>query len=293
MCGANRAHGQRGYCGATDELIVARAALHHWEEPPISGNRGSGTVFFSHCPLRCVYCQNAEIAAGQAGETISPQRLAAIFNELQALGAHNINLVTPTHYASQILWAVDVAREAGLNIPVVYNTSGYERAEAIRSLRGRVDVYLTDFKYYSASPAGAYSNAPDYCEYAMRALSEMVEQTGAPCYTEGEDGISLLRRGVVVRHMLLPGMLEDSKAIARYVVERYGSDVKLSLMNQYTPLRRFPEHPELNERVCNDDYEELLDYVDSLGDVDYFWQEGEASLESFIPAFDGTGVREE
>lgn len=290
-CGADRAAGERGICGAGVELVVARAALHFWEEPPISGAAGSGTVFFSHCPLRCVYCQNHEIAAGRAGKVVSADRLAEIFLELECQGALNINLVTPTHYVPQIKHALDKARAAGLGLPVVYNTSGYETVEAIRSLGGYVDVYLTDFKYWSVEPARAYSHAPDYREVAIAALDEMVSQVGSPAYhgIAGEDG-PLLASGVVVRHMMLPGLLDDSKAIVGFLADRYGNAIALSLMNQYTPLRAFPDHPELNERVSADDYEALLDFADGLGIEDYFWQEGDAVGESFIPSFDGSGV---
>ncbi len=290
-CGANRAAGERGACGAGAELAVARAALHFWEEPPISGNAGSGTVFFSHCPLRCIYCQNHEIAVGRAGRAITADRLAEIFLELQSAGALNVNLVTPTHYLPQIKHAIDAARSVGLSLPIVYNTSGYETPGAIRSLAGYVDVYLTDFKYWSDDPARAYSHASDYREAACSALDEVVSQIGGLAYGEiaGEDG-PVLSRGVVVRHMMLPGLLDDSKAIVAHLAERYGDSIALSLMNQYTPLRAFPEHPALNERVPAEDYEALLDFADGLGIEDYFWQEGDAVGESFIPAFDGSGV---
>lgn len=278
-------------CGAGADLVVARSALHFWEEPPISGTAGSGTVFFSHCPLRCVYCQNHEIAAGAAGKAISVERLSELFSELEAQGALNVNLVTPTHYLPQIKWAIDAARARGLEVPIVYNTSGYESPEAIRSLAGYVDVYLTDFKYWSREPARAYSHAADYRAVATAALDEMVAQTG-PCTYRAVWGEAepVLARGTVVRHMLLPGLLDDSKAIVSFLAERYGSAIALSLMNQYTPLRTFFEHPELNERVRSEEYESLLDFADALGIEDYFWQEGGAAAESFIPAFDGSGV---
>ena len=290
-CGAARADGERGACGAGADLVVARAALHFWEEPPISGSAGSGTVFFSYCPLRCLYCQNHEIAEGAAGNAISVERLSEIFLELEAQGALNVNLVTPTHYLPQIKWAIDAARTRGLEVPIVYNTSGYETAEAIRSLAGYVDVYLTDFKYWSREPARAYSRAADYRTVAIAALDEMVAQTGPCSYrtVAGEAG-PVLARGTVVRHMMLPGLLDDSKAIIACVAQRYGSAVALSIMNQYTPLREFSEHSELNERVSLEEYDSLLDFADELGIEDYFWQEGGAAAESFIPAFDGSGV---
>ncbi len=301
-CGANRAAGKRGTCGADDSLVVARAALHFWEEPPISGARGSGTVFFAHCPLKCCYCQNAVIAAGEAGRAVSVERLAEICLELQAQGALNVNFVTPTHYAPQARAAVGIARERGLVLPVVWNTSGYETVAAVRANADAVDAYLTDFKYADAALAARYSHAPDYPDVALAALDEMVRSTGPVAFDEVDDEPRLVR-GTVVRHLMLPDALEDSKRVVRLVHERYGADVRLSLMNQYTPvladaaalgdkraraaLRRCPE---LARRVPDGDYERLLDYADELGVEDYFWQEGGAAEESFIPPFDLTGV---
>ncbi len=302
-CGANRRGGQRGACGADGTLVVARAALHFWEEPPISGEAGSGTVFFANCPLHCVYCQNAVIAAGQAGVPATVDRVAQMCVELREQGALNINFVTPTHYAPQAREAVRRAREMGMDLPIVWNTSGYETAEAVRANTGTVDVYLTDFKYASRDLAMRYSKAPDYPEVALAALDEMVAQVGEPRYDE-VGGEPRMVRGVVVRHLMLPGALEDSKRVVRLLHERFGSAVRLSLMNQYTPvladaaeagdawaahvLKRFPE---LAQRVPDSEYEELLDYADDLGVQDYFWQEGGAAEESFIPPFDLTGVQ--
>lgn len=301
-CGADRRAGQRGACGADDALVVARAALHFWEEPPISGEAGSGTVFFSGCPLRCAYCQNEPIAAGRAGAAVSVDRLARICLELQAQGALNINFVTPTHYAPQAREAVRRARGDGLELPIVWNASGYETVEAVRANAGTVDVYLTDFKYASAGLAARYSKAPDYPEVALAALDEMAAQVGEPRYDE-VGGMPRMTRGVVVRHLMLPGALNDSKRAVRLLHERYGGSVRLSLMNQYTPVladaaragdmraaRILESCPELARRVSDDDYERLLDYADELGVQDYFWQEGGAAEESFIPPFDLTGV---
>ncbi|WP_239443054.1 radical SAM protein [Gordonibacter sp. An230] len=289
-------------CGAGRELVVARAALHFWEEPPISGKRGSGAVFFAHCPLRCVYCQNAPIAVGEAGAEVGVERLSEMLLELAAQGALNVNLVTPTHYAVEVRAAVAAARAGGLALPVVWNTSGYETVEAVRANAGTVDVYLSDFKYADNALAVCYSHASDYPEVALRALEAMVDEVGSPSFDE-VDGMSRLVRGVVVRHLMLPGALEDSKRVVRLVHERFGDEVLLSLMNQYTPvladaaaagdgraaaaLRRSPE---LALRVPDEDYERLLDYADALGVEDYFWQEGGAAEESFIPPFDLTGV---
>lgn len=289
-------------CGADRRLVVARAALHFWEEPPISGERGSGTIFFAHCPLQCIYCQNAVIATGEAGVEVSVERLAEMCLELEAQGALNVNFVTPTHYAPEARAAVMRAREQGLALPIVWNTSGYETVEAVRENAGVVDVYLTDFKYADPILAARYSHAPDYPEVARAALDAMVEQVGAPEFDE-VDGALRLKRGVVVRHLMLPGALEDSMRIVRLVHERFGDSVVLSLMNQYTPvlvdaasagderalaaLRRFPE---LAHQVSDEDYERLLDFADELGVEEYFWQEGGAAEESFIPPFDLTGV---
>ena len=301
-CGADRAAGERGVCGADDALVVARAALHFWEEPPISGSRGSGTVFFAHCPLRCCYCQNAVIAAGQAGRAVDVGRLAEMLLELAAQGALNVNFVTPTHYAPQARAAVAQARGRGLALPVVWNTSGYETVAAVQASAGTVDAYLADFKYADPSLAARYSKAPDYPDVALAALDEMARQTGAPEFDE-VDGDPRLVRGTVVRHLMLPGALEDSKRVVRLVHERFGDDVLLSLMNQYTPVladaaaagderaaAALRGCPELALRVPDEDYERLLDYADALGGEEYFWQEGGAAEESFIPPFDLTGV---
>lgn len=292
LCGARRSEGQRGVCGATDEVIVARAALHFWEEPPLSGASGSGAVFFTHCPLRCVYCQNADLAAGRAGKAVSTRRLAEICLDLQGQGALNINFVTPTHYAAAIAQAVEEARSLGLALPVVWNTSGYERVDIVRELEGIVDVWLADFKYVDPDVAQKYSNAPDYPETALAAIGAMVEQAGEPEFDE-VDGQVRMTRGVIVRHLVLPGSLGQSKRALERLWTRFGSSVLYSVMNQYTPvmpegeLERFPE---LGCRVPDAEYEELLDFADRLGIEDYFWQEGPAALESFIPAWDGTGV---
>lgn len=301
-CGADRAAGERGVCGAGDRLMVARAALHFWEEPPISGEDGSGTVFFAGCPLRCVYCQNADIALGEHAREITVGRLSAIMGELQNAGALNINCVTPTHYAPQIREAVALAREAGMGLPVLWNTSGYETVEAVRVNRGFVDAYLTDFKYADPALARRYSHAPDYPEVALAALEAMVEEAGEPRYDEYR-GQERLVGGAVVRHLMLPGALENSKAVVRLLHECFGGAVRLSLMNQYTPVlscaaeegseraaTALAAAPELARTVPDAEYEELLDYADALGVQDYFWQEGGAAKESFIPAFDFTGV---
>lgn len=301
-CGANRAAGERGACGAAADVVVARAALHFWEEPPLSGEDGSGTVFFSYCPLGCSYCQNGVIARGETGVPVSVERLAGLFSALEAQGALNVNLVTATHYAPQARAAVAVARQQGMALPVVWNTSGYETVEAVRANRGTVDVYLADLKYADAALGARYSHAPDYPEVALAALDAMVDEVGEPVFDEYHEQERLVS-GVIVRHLMLPGCREDSKAVVRLVHERYGGAVRLSLMSQYTPVlateaaagdgraRRVLECcPELGRTVSPEDYEALLDYADALGVEDYYWQEGLAAEESFIPAFDLTGI---
>ena len=286
-CRADRENGRRGFCGvAGNNIKCARAALHLWEEPCISGNTGSGAVFFSGCPLRCVYCQNRDIAGADRGLEITEARLAEIFLELAQQGAANINLVTPTHYTREILRAVIRAREQGLTLPMVYNCSGYEKVSTLKMLEGIVDIYLTDFKYMDTEAAKAYSRAPDYPEVAKAALAEMVRQTGAAVFDEE----GMMKRGVIVRHLLLPNHLKNAKGVVKYVYETYGDWVYLSLMNQYTPLPGMEAYPELNRRVTKREYDRLLDYALSLGVENAFIQEGETAKESFIPAFDCRGV---
>ncbi len=284
-CGALRSAGQRGVCGVAGEIRVARAALHLWEEPCICTRAGSGAIFFCGCPLHCVYCQNADISSGDVGQVVGIEDVATAMLDLQSQDACNINLVTPTQYADSLVEAVAIARARGLEIPVVWNTGGYERVETIASLSRTVDVYLTDFKYADSATAARYSNASDYPRVARAALEAMVNQTGVPVY----EGDSLVR-GVIVRHLLLPGLLEESKSVVRFVWEAYGSDVVLSLMNQYTPVGLHPGMPELDELVSNENYERLLDFADELGIPEYCWQQGGAVGESFIPAWDGTGI---
>lgn len=280
-CGVDRSQGKLGYCGVSGEVRVARASLHMWEEPPISGTKGSGTVFFTGCALRCVYCQNRKIALADLGKVISVSRLAEIFLELQERQAHNINLVTPSHYVPQIVEALKSAKKSGLKIPVVYNTGSYEKVETLKLLEGLVDIYLPDCKYYSKELAARYSNAPDYFEVATKAICEMVRQVGVPVF-EGD----LLKRGVVVRHMILPGNTKDSKAILRYLRETYGDDIYISIMNQYTPLEAMKDYPEINRRVTAREYEKVIDYALSIGVENAFVQEGETAKESFIPDFE-------
>lgn len=288
-CGVNRDAGERGFCGCTSKIRVARAALHFWEEPCISGKAGSGAVFFTGCNLRCIYCQNEALASGRAGTEVTIPRLAEIFLSLQNQGAANINLVTPDHMTPGIVQAVSLAREKGLQLPIVYNCSGYEKKELIESLKGTVDIFLTDFKYMDSALSMRFSAAPDYPETAKNALEAMVLLAGEPVF----DDEGMMKRGVIVRHLLLPGHKNNAKAVLSYVAETYGERVILSLMNQYTPFERMKEYGdcrELQRKVTKREYETVVDYLLSLGISNAFIQEGETAKESFIPLFDGEGV---
>ena len=277
---------QKGYCGQTDKIKVARASLHNWEEPCISGDRGSGTVFFSGCGLRCVFCQNFDIANGDAGKEITVERLAEIFCELKEKGAHNINLVTGDHFVPEIIKALEIAKANGMDIPIVFNTSSYINKETLKKLENYVDIYLADFKYFDNETAKKYSNAENYLQVAKTAIEEMVSQKGIPVYDD--DGI--MTKGVIVRHLLMPGYLQESKAIIRYVYEEYGERVVLSIMNQYTPLKQVEKYPEINRNVLDEEYESLINYAISIGVKEAYIQEGETAEESFIPPFDLEGV---
>ena len=285
-CNVNRIKGEKGFCGVAGIGIKgARAALHMWEEPCISGENGSGTVFFSGCPLRCVYCQNYQIANGSIGSTISKERLAEIFLELQQKNAENINLVTPTHYTPEIIWAVKEARKSGLVLPIVYNCSGYEKVETLKMLDGIVDIYLTDFKYMDKSAAKRYSRAENYPDIAKAALEEMMRQCGEVIFDERD----MMKKGVIVRHLLLPEQMQNAKDVVQYVYETYGDRVFLSLMNQYTPLPQVEAFPEINRCVTEEEYDELVDFAIEIGVENGFIQEGETAKESFIPAFNEEG----
>ncbi|MDE7246748.1 MAG: radical SAM protein, partial [Lachnospiraceae bacterium] len=248
-CHVNRNAGEIGYCGQTAALTAARAALHFWEEPCLSGTNGSGAVFFSGCNLRCVYCQNHEIAQGLSGREIKVSRLSDIFLELQEKGAHNINLVTPTHFVPQIITALEEAKKQGLSVPIVYNTSAYEKIDTLKKLEGLIDIYLPDLKYQNADLSGRYSHATDYFETASRAIAEMVRQAGAPVFTDDAD--SLMKKGVIVRHLLLPGCEKDARRILRYLHETYKNDICVSIMNQYTPLPHVSGIPSLNRCISD------------------------------------------
>ena len=292
-CHADRTEGQQGRCHVDAQIRVARAALHMWEEPCLSGRSGSGAVFFSGCALGCIFCQNREIASGKAGLVISEARLAEIFLELQEKGANNINLVTAGHYVPQVVRALECAKSQGLRIPIVYNSSGYEKAESLRQLEGLIDIYLPDLKYLTPELAAAYSHAPDYPQYAMEAIAEMVrQQPQAEFMPEDRTEASpIMRRGVIVRHLLLPGHVREAKKVVGYLHETYGDQIYISMMNQYTPMSEKFADPNLNRRVTKREYERLLDYAAEIGVENGFYQEGATADESFIPEFDYEGVR--
>lgn len=279
-CRVDRKGGQTGYCGMTTQIKIARAALHMWEEPCISGTKGSGTVFFTGCPLCCVFCQNHRIALGKMGRSISRQELTEIFLDLQKQGAININLVTPTHYVPQIREALIEAKIQGLSIPVVYNTGSYETVETLRQLEGLIDIYLPDFKYFNHEIAARYSNAPDYPQTAKKAIEEMVRQAGKPAFEQG-----IMRKGVMVRHMVLPGCTRDSKKVIEYLLNTYGERIYISIMNQYTPMQGQENYPELQRKITKREYEKVVNYAISIGLEQGFIQEGDTAKESFIPEF--------
>ncbi len=284
-CKVNRANGQTGFCGMPDTVQVARASLHMWEEPCISGSNGSGTVFFTGCNLKCVFCQNHSIAVGQKGKEISVSKLCELFFMLQEKGAHNINLVTPSHYIPSIAKALTQAKKDGLRIPILYNTSGYDSVSSLAMLDGLIDIYLPDFKYVSSSLSSRYSHAADYFQVASKSIAEMYRQVGPPVFQE-----DMLQKGMVVRHLLLPGCTEDSKEVIRYLYKTYGDNIFISIMNQYTPLPHVAAYPEINRKITSDEYDEVVNFAIDIGVENGFIQEGDTADESFIPEFDFTGL---
>lgn len=284
-CRVDRTSNQSGFCGMGDLIQVARASLHMWEEPCISGTSGSGTIFFTGCNLKCVFCQNHSIAIGQKGKEVSPSRLADLFLMLQDKGAHNINLVTPSHYIPGIAQALTLAKEKNMTLPVVYNTSGYDSVQSLTMLDGLVDVYLPDFKYVSSTLSQRYSHAPDYFEVASKSLAEMYRQVSDPVFED-----DLIKKGIIVRHLVLPGCTADSKEVIRYLYETYGDRIFISIMNQYTPLPHVASYPELNRKITDAEYDEVVDFAIDLGVEQGFIQEGDTASESFIPEFDFTGL---
>ena len=298
-CGVSRKEGRTGFCGSTSEIRIARAALHMWEEPCISGLEGSGTVFFTGCSLRCVYCQNNRIsgstpASGREipiGKAVSVNELSEIFLNLQAQGANNINLVTPDHFMPDIDTALDISKEKGLTLPVVCNCSGYESVESLGKYYKNVDIFLTDFKYMDSSLADRLSKAYDYPEVAKKALDVMFSLVGTPVFSDkasGTDSINIMKKGVIVRHLVLPGHKKNSKDVIKYIAEKYGDSVYLSIMNQYTPpayLLEMPEFKDIARKVTKREYTEVVDFALSLGIENAFIQDGETASESFIPDF--------
>lgn len=286
QCHVNRISGKKGYCGMDTRIRAARASLHMWEEPCISGKKGSGAVFFSGCGLRCCFCQNRDIAIGNRGKAVSVERLADIFLELEQKGAANLNLVTGAHYVPQIIQALELAWKKGCKLPVVYNSSGYEKVETLKLLEGYVDVYLPDMKYMDAKLAADFSHAPDYPEVVENAIREMVRQTGACVF--GEDGY--IRKGTIVRHLILPGHTKNSIAVLQYLHETYGDKIMISMMNQFTPVWKQEKFLELNRKVTKREYEKVLNVALELGIENGYFQEGKTAKESFIPAFDEEGI---
>ena len=282
-CGIDRTKA-RGYCKMTSNVYIARASLHHWEEPPISGERGSGTIFFSGGSLSCIFCQNQEISRGRTGKTVNTERLSEIMLDLQHQGAHNINLVTPTHYIPSICESISLAKNIGLTIPIVYNTGSYDSVDALRLLDGLVDVYLPDLKYYTNKTADLLSKAPDYPQAARAAIAEMFRQVGDPRFDEQ----GIMTRGLVARILLLPGHVAEAKLSLKYLYDTYGDSIYISLMNQYTPMQGMSAP--LDRPVTREEYYQLLDYADKIGLKNGFIQEFGTAKESFIPPFDNTGV---
>jgi len=289
-CGADRASAP-GFCGAGMRARIALVSLHPWEEPCLTGTqgKGAGTVFFSHCNLKCCYCQNAEISHGGKGIEVTDERLAEIFLEQQARGAATLDLVTPTHYVPQILHALELARERGFHLPVVYNSSGYEKVELVRALSGFVDIYLPDLKYADDASAIAYSRAPKYFETASKALLEMFRQTGPAVFdVEGQ-----MRRGLLVRHLVLPGHRHESMKLLDWLWDTFRDDIQIALMNQYTPMYHAAEHREIDRRLTTFEYESVVDHARELGITHAYVQERRAASREYVPVFDGRGVEKE
>ncbi len=285
-CHADRQNGQTGFCRLTAQLRLARAALHYWEEPCISGQNGSGAIFFSGCNLQCVFCQNHTIATGSVGKNVSIEKLASIMLQLQEQGANNINLVTASHFVPQTVLALEDAKTRGLTIPVVYNTGSYEKIETLKMLDGLVDIYLPDLKYYSGELAEQFSHAEDYCPVAKKAIAEMVRQTGPASFNQK----GLIQKGVIVRHMVMPGHTREAVFVLDYLKKTYGETIYISIMSQYTPIQKDSKYKELNRRVTKREYEKVVEHAISIGITNAFIQEGETAKESFIPEFNFNGL---
>lgn len=286
FCGVNRINGDLGICKANDKIKIARAALHKWEEPPVSGEIGSGTIFFSHCNLKCVFCQNHEISQEYSGAYISIKRLSEIFLELQEQGAANINLVTPTHYIPQIIEAIEISKSKGLSLPILYNTNGYDSLEAIKLLDGYIDVYLPDFKYFNDKYALKYSKINNYEEQILPILKEMFKQVGCPKFNDK----GLIQKGIIIRHLMLPGLLFDSKKVIDKIYNTFGDNVYISIMNQYTPLYNAEKYPEINKPLNPKHYDSLINYAAEIGVKNGFIQESGTNNKKYVPPFNLDGV---
>ncbi len=267
------------------KVEIALVSLHQWEEPCLSGTNGAGTVFFSHCNMRCIFCQNHEISTEGKGFPVTIERLAQIFLEQQARNAHCLELVTPTHYVLQIIEALKLAKKQGLSIPVVYNTSGYERVEVLEMLKDYIDVFLPDFKYYSPDTAKEFSHAPDYPQVVKEAIDKMFELVGKPQFKN-----NIMQKGVIIRHLILPWYYKESMEIVKYIWEKYHDDVYLSLMNQYTPMYKALTHPKLKRKLTTFEYDKVVDYALDLGFKNCYIQQGKTATTKFVPHFDGTNV---
>ena len=284
-CGADRRI-SRGFCGESDQIRICRAALHMWEEPCISGSEGSGTVFFTGCQLRCIFCQNSDIALSHAGLEISEERLIEIFFELAAQGENNINLVTPSHFTPTVISAIDRAKSRGFTLPFVWNSSGYESIETLELLRGRIDIFLPDFKYFSSDLANSFSRAPDYFEKASLAVKKMLDIVGEPKF----DDRGIMKKGVIVRHLVLPAHTDDSMKVIKYLFDTFGHSIYVSIMNQYTPMPSVSAYKDLSRRLTTYEYEKVVNFAADLGIKNGFIQSRGTARDSFIPAFDYTGV---
>ena len=282
-CNADRDNGRIGYCGESTQIRVAKTSLHQWEEPCITGEHGSGTVFFSGCSLKCIFCQNHNIADSSVGQAFTKEQLADFFLRLQEKKASNINLVTAGHFVKQLVPAIILAKERGLIIPIVYNSSAYETVDSLRMLDGLIDIYLPDCKFFSAEISYNYAKTDNYFEIASKAIGEMIRQVGVPVFDERNGNMT---RGVIVRHLVLPGHTKDSMKILEYLHESYKNQIYVSIMNQYTPVIQQDKYPNLNRRVTKREYQKVVDYALSLGMENAFIQEGHTAQESFIPNFD-------
>lgn len=306
-CGVDRAAGKVGFCGEAASIRAARAALHMWEEPCISGKEGSGTVFFSGCNLGCVFCQNEPISTSVVGKEVSPERLTDIYLSLESQGANNINLVTPSHFVPQIIRSLELAKQKGLKLPIVYNTGSYEKVETLRMLDGLVDIYLPDLKFFRAKISESYCHAADYFDVSTKAIAEMYRQVGPnqfrktpgikdvnsatkTAHTKEEEESDIMIKGLLVRHLLLPGLEDDAFQIIKYLYNTYKNNIYLSIMSQYTPMPQVSDIPELSQPVNYAVYDNLLDRCIDLGVENAFIQEEGVAKESFIPLFDYQGL---